>query len=70
MTSFERWNPNQCGRKTCWADNAPIERLWLSIKLENVCLRSYESMTALREGIKDYFLNMWNVLITWREDTR
>jgi len=26
-----------------------------SVKYENVYLRAYESMTALREGIKDYF---------------
>ncbi len=36
-----------------WVDNVFVERLWRSVKYENVYLRAYESMTALREGIKD-----------------
>ncbi len=39
-----------------WVDNVFVERLWRSVKYENVYLRAYESMAALREGIKDYFL--------------
>jgi putative transposase len=38
-----------------WVDNVFVERLWRSVKYENVYLRAYESMAALREGIKDYF---------------
>lgn len=39
-----------------WVDNVFVERLRRSVKYENVYIRAYESMTALREGIKDYFL--------------
>ncbi len=39
-----------------WVDNVFVEQLWRSVKYENVYLRAYESMAALREGIKDYFL--------------
>ncbi len=39
-----------------WVDNVFVERLWCSVKYENVNLRAYELMAALREGIKDYFL--------------
>jgi putative transposase len=39
-----------------WVDNIFVERLWRSVNYGNVYLRAYESMSALREGIKDYFL--------------
>lgn len=45
-----------CGR--C-IDNVRIERLWRSIKYENIHLRSYDSIRDLRAGIKDY-LNFYN----------
>ena len=35
-----------------WVDNVFVERLWRSVKYENVYLRAYESIPALREGIK------------------
>ena len=39
-----------------WMDNVFVERLWRSVKYENIYLRAYESIPALREGIKEYFL--------------
>jgi putative transposase len=36
-------------------DNIFIERLWRSLKYEEVYLHDYESMTEARKGIADYF---------------
>ena len=36
-------------------DNVYVERLWRSLKYEDVYLKSYESMTDLKSGIKKYF---------------
>lgn len=36
-------------------DNVYVERLWRSLKYEDIYLRSYESMTELKAGIKRYF---------------
>jgi putative transposase len=38
----------------CWRDNVFVERLWRSIKYEEVYLHGYESVTAAREGIDRY----------------
>jgi putative transposase len=38
-----------------WMDNIMIERLWKSVKYEDVYLRAYESIHAVREGLKTYF---------------
>lgn len=37
-------------------DNIYIERLWRSLKYEDIYLKSYESMKELTDGIKKYFL--------------
>lgn len=37
-------------------DNIYIERLWRSLKYEDIYLKSYESMKKLTDGIKKYFL--------------
>jgi len=34
--------------KGCWRDNVFVERLWKSIKYEEVCLRAYETASAVR----------------------
>ncbi len=39
-----------------WIDNVFIERLWRSVKYEEVYLHAYESLTLAREGLKEYFL--------------
>ncbi|GJL61171.1 MAG: transposase [Nitrospirales bacterium] len=38
-----------------WVDNVFVERLWRSIKYEDVYLRAYETSAALRVGLTQYF---------------
>jgi putative transposase len=38
-----------------WVDNVFVERLWRSVKYEDVYLRAYETPTALRAGLDRYF---------------
>jgi putative transposase len=38
-----------------WIDNVFIERLWRSVKYENIYLHAYESGTQLRRGLTEYF---------------
>ena len=38
-----------------WMDNVFIERLWKSVKYEDVYLKSYGSMTEAKRGLSDYF---------------
>jgi putative transposase len=38
-----------------WIDNVFIERLWRSVKYENVYLKAYETGSALRRGLAEYF---------------
>lgn len=38
-----------------WIDNVFIERLWRSVKYEEVYLKAYESISKARQGIKAYF---------------
>ena len=40
-------------------DNIRIERLWRSLKYEDIYLRRYETMKELKEGINAYF-NFYN----------
>ena len=37
-----------------WVDNVFVERLWRSVKYENVYLHAYESVAAARAGITEY----------------
>jgi len=37
-----------------WVDNVFVERLWRSIKYEEVHLRAYESVNEARSGIGEY----------------
>ncbi|PKP67222.1 MAG: IS3 family transposase [Alphaproteobacteria bacterium HGW-Alphaproteobacteria-5] len=39
-----------------WIDNVFVERLWRSLKYEDVYLKAYETGKALREGLKTYFM--------------
>ncbi len=36
-------------------DNVFIERLWRTVKYENVYLKGYEDMKRLKAGLKEYF---------------
>jgi putative transposase len=38
-----------------WIDNVFIERLWRSVKYEEVYLKAYESATEARTGLRNYF---------------
>jgi putative transposase len=36
-------------------DNIFIERLWRTVKYEDIYLKAYESVPALAAGLEDYF---------------
>lgn len=38
-----------------WVDNVFVERLWRSVKYEDIYLKAYETPKALQEGLKKYF---------------
>ena len=38
-----------------WLDNVFIERLWRSVKYEEVYLKAYENLTEARRELRDYF---------------
>lgn len=38
-----------------WIDNVFVERLWRSVKYEDIYLRAYETPKALRQGLDRYF---------------
>lgn len=42
-----------------WRDNVFVERLWRSVKYEEVYLKAYDSITVARKEIKAYF-NFYN----------
>jgi putative transposase len=39
-----------------WRDNVFIERLWKSVKYEDIYLKAYGSMAEVRKGLTEYFL--------------
>lgn len=41
--------------KGCWKDNVFVERLWKSVKYEEVYLKAYDSVTEARAALGDYF---------------
>ena len=41
--------------KGCWRDNVFVERLWKSVKYEEVYLHAYESVNEARNGLERYF---------------
>ena len=38
-----------------WMDNVFVERLWRSVKYEDIYLRAYETPAELRVGLTRYF---------------
>ena len=38
-----------------WVDNVFVERLWRTVKYEDIYLRAYETPRALRDGLTRYF---------------
>ncbi len=45
--------------KGYWIDNVCIERLWCSVKYEEVNLQAYESLTQAKNSMEKYF-NFYN----------
>lgn len=45
--------------KGAWRDNIFVERLWRTVKYEDVYLRAYETVSAVRAGLSRYF-NFYN----------
>jgi len=41
--------------KGCWRDNVFVERLWKSVKYEDVYLKAYDSVSAARLNLATYF---------------
>ena len=42
--------------KRRWIDNVFVERLWRSVKYEDLSLRTYDTPAALQRGLTHYFL--------------
>ena len=40
--------------KGCWRDNVFVERLWKTIKYEEIYLRAYNTVSEARAGLKRY----------------
>jgi putative transposase len=38
----------------CWRDNVYVERLWRTLKYEEVYLHAYDTVSAARTGIDRY----------------
>ena len=45
--------------KGAWRDNVFVERLWRSVKYEEVYLHAYDSVSTARDGIGRY-LDLYN----------
>jgi putative transposase len=41
--------------KGCWRDNVFVERLWRSVKYEEVYLHAYDSVNDAKRGLEKYF---------------
>ena len=41
--------------KGCWRDNVFVERLWKSVKYEEIYLRGYETVTDAKQALTRYF---------------
>jgi putative transposase len=41
--------------KGCWRDNVFVERLWRSVKYEEVYLYAYDSVSQAKAGLSKYF---------------
>ena len=57
MTNFywEGVAANSRGLSSALTDNVFVERLWRSVKYEDIYLHAYETPTALRAGLGRYF---------------
>ena len=57
--TFDQGGPNRIAismdGKGSWRDNVFVERLWRSVKYEDVYLKAYDSVTAARTSLGRYF---------------
>lgn len=51
-TAHIRISMDGCGRAL---DNIFVERLWRTVKYEDIYLKNYDSVPALQQGLQDYF---------------
>ncbi len=42
--------------KGCWRDNVFVERLWRSVKYEEVYLHAYDNVSEAKNGLRNYFI--------------
>ena len=49
-----------------WRDNVFVERLWKSVKYEEVYLRAYESVSAARANLRSLLLVLQHTSSTQR----
>jgi len=47
--------------KGCWRDNVFVERLWRTMKYEQVCLHAYDSMDDAKMHSREY-LEFYNAI--------
>ena len=47
--------PQSMGGIGCWHDNVFVERLWPSVKYEDVYLKAYDGVSAARHSLAEYF---------------
>jgi putative transposase len=52
-----------------WIDNVFVERLWRSVKYEEVYLKAYETLTEARQALSSYFA-MYNTRRPHQMDNR
>ena len=45
--------------KGSWRDNVFVERLWRTVKYEDIYLKAYDLVSAVRSGLNRYF-NIYN----------
>jgi putative transposase len=45
--------------KGCWRDNVFVERLWRSVKYEEVYLHAYDNISAAHQGL-GWYLTLYN----------
>ncbi len=59
-TAFVAWSSSTASSsawtgKGAWRDNLFVERLWKSVKYEEVYLHAYDSVTEAQQGLARYF---------------
>ena len=55
MESVSVWTPKAGRRSLRYLDNIFIERLWRSVKYEEVYIESYQSVKEARRSLSEYF---------------